>query len=776
MTAKSSSESAPLSGEPLEREVERLYSLLGATTRRRILIKGYEVDVHAAFRKGPVHFSLIVECKGHNPKKVVSDLEMRSFLAKVLAAREAGLADKGVFVTTSTYAKTAISTADQHGIQCLRLSDLYNQLVDFQPYLEEVIAQFEATHLSRWYVEQTVSDVEDYDALTAESGATAIHRGTLAYVDDIFQNEREPRLALLGNFGTGKTSFCLKYRALLARRALANPSARIPILIDLRDFRSGLDIYQVATNALQRLPGVEIDLRLCLELGKMGRFLFLLDGLDEMATRIDRSIVNESLRELDRLRTEGDNYYLVTCRTHFFQEKISDEFLIDYRVLYLVEWGAPELREYLSKRYPDSWRAKLNQILRNQQLSDLAKTPLLLEILLSSNITLDGKVNTYNLLTGYTDEWVTKQSRRRGAVMTHDQRRRFAESLAMRLYTSDRNSLHYTELYEVAREFSGFRDASRVDHFDADARTCTFVTRDSQGNYAFRHKAFFEYFACSAIARSVEAGDRASLGLRELSSELVDFIMSRTLAKEGLENLQAWSRDNASAILSRNAVRLLVSMRQPLAIEVEERYKTSLTEWKEFERLAASESSLDIEEFWDRFGNLFDSAALGVSMRYFGPVGVVQVDDLRNDLRNETFLRIWQGIRGGRLKVIGPVNVDAYVRSMMSRVLVEIMRRHQMEIYSVSAVNVDILDDQPSPEEVAVSSERLGFVRTAMGTVMSNFPEEYRKILRLSWEDELTDTEIATSLNVPRSTIRDVRRRAISRLHEQLLSSAHFQE
>src|SRR5262245_23658114 len=113
-------------GSALEREVERIYRLLGAVTRRRVLIKGYEIDVYAEFRRGPLSFIVLVECKDYSPMRSVSDLDMRSFVAKLLAARECGAADKGAFVTSSSYAKTALATADQHGIQCLCLEELQN--------------------------------------------------------------------------------------------------------------------------------------------------------------------------------------------------------------------------------------------------------------------------------------------------------------------------------------------------------------------------------------------------------------------------------------------------------------------------------------------------------------------------------------------------------------------------------------------------------------------------------------------------------------------------
>jgi hypothetical protein len=515
-------------GERLEREVERIYRLLGGSTKRRVLIKGYEIDVFAKFTKGPIEFSVIAECKEYEPGNKVSDQDMRSFALKLLAARECGKADKGVFVTTSEYTKTALSTAEQHNIQCLTLKDLYNQLVNFNEYSHNTIEEFSDAELGKWYIEQTGSDIEDYESLPEKDSESFLHKPLIEYIDHVFFTEGERRLAILGNFGTGKTSFCIKYRDVLLNRYAVDSTQRIPILINLRDFRSGIDIQQLVTNHLQKLPGVQIDLSLCLELQRMGRFLFILDGLDEMATKVDRIVVNENLREIDRLHSEGDNLYLLTCRTHFFQERISDEFLRDYRTVYLTEWGRPELEEYLRKRFKAHWRGYLTRITSIPNLAELSRTPLLLDMIVKSLSKIEEEdreeIDSSKLYAAYTDEWIVQQSKRRGAVMSARQRKKFAETLAAKLYTEDRIELHYSELYEVAREFSGYGDATRLDYFDTDARTCTFIVRDSLGHYGFRHRSFMEYLCASVIVSEIDEGKPRLFAVKLLPKEALHFI------------------------------------------------------------------------------------------------------------------------------------------------------------------------------------------------------------------------------------------------------------
>lgn len=743
-------------GEGLEREVARIYRLLGAETHQRLLIDHYEIDVHATLRSGPFRLSFVVECKEYGAGQAVSDTDMEKFVVKLVAARQRGLADKGVFVTTSSFSKNARATATRHGIQCLLLRDLHNQLVDFHPYLTRLIQDFDSSNLGRWYVDQTVSEFEDYDALSPTARAGVLHSPAIKYLDHRFKGPEEERLALLGNFGTGKTSLCLAYRAHLARSALTDSAARIPLLIDLRDFRAGLDIQQVIVNTLQRLPGIEASLPVCLELQRLGRFFFLLDGLDEMASRIDRAVINESLQEIDRLRTAGNNRYIVTCRTHFFQERILDEFLTDYDVLYLTEWSAPQIKTYFSRRFGDSGASRCERILSDARIADLAKTPLLLDILLETDDLDSEDINVYKLLTKYTDGWIVKQSKRRGTVMTSHQRRRFVLTLASHMYTKNASRLHFSDLYEVAREFCGHRDASRIDHFDADARTCTFITRDSSGNYSFRYQAFSDYFSASAIGDSMEIGDSALLGARELTSEIAELIVGRGITADGSAHLQTWATKYAQEALSSNAVRILSGLGVTLPEEVRKHYKLADQDLAEIRRQDAGQLNDFFMEVVSRYG-----PELRVFARTLHGNHEIDADDLVNDV----FARLWVEVQEQRFKA-SDVDLISYLLRMVRNETIDraraARRGRDISIDHLSATEVE----QLLAEFHGVDSSgdaRLSEIELAL----SQLSPQQRLVMEKRIEGHMYD-QIATAMDLDRHQVEVLLKSARRQLRTRL--------
>jgi len=674
-------------GTWLEDEVARIFGLLGGHTEKRCLIEHFEIDVRAVLKKGPFELSYVVECKEYAATRPVSGPEMTHFGAKVAAARRAGKADRGIFVTTSSFTKNARASAANLGIQCLTLRELINQLVDFDSYLGGVVEAFDSSDLARWYVDPTVSEFEDYEGLTVADRHQALHSPALSYITTLLEESQETRLAVLGNFGTGKSTFCNVYRAARARKALSSPDARIPVLIDLREFRVGLDIQQVILSALQRLPGIDINPKVCLELQKMGRFLFLLDGLDEMASRVDRSVINESLREIDSLRTAGNNQYVLTCRTHFFQERIADEFLTDYRVLYLTEWRAPEIRLYFRNRFGQSGDSRCSRLLMNPRIADLARTPLLLDILLETDDPEDASLNLFRLLARYTDHWITKQSKRRGAIMPAIQRRSFGLVLAKHMRLKQVSQLHFSELYEVAREFCGHSDACRIDHFDADARTCTFITRDSHGNYSFRYETFFDFFSADALANEIELGDQRLLEAIDPTPELIELMVGRSLSPIGIHHLHEWSTLFDTRQLSQNAARLLCAFGETPRATVSDHYKLSNLPVSALENIATADLDKKLAELahtLSRYGR-----------RYLSALKLSEAD--MDDSINEVLARLWVRLQRDPAALERIPDLHVYLTRTLRNLILDRARATHRQVPFLS---IDSLDVKKELEEI----------------------------------------------------------------------------
>src|SRR6185295_8834192 len=98
------------------------------------------------------------------------------------------------------------------------------------------------------------------------------------------------------------------------------------------------------------------------------------------------------------------------------------------------------------------------------------------------------------------------QSRRKGARLSASQRAQFVEELALKLYRENRFSCHHKEFVPMLRQWFEIDDAAQMDYLRSDVQTCTFLTRDSDGNYGFRHSSFLDFFVARALAECINEG------------------------------------------------------------------------------------------------------------------------------------------------------------------------------------------------------------------------------------------------------------------------------
>ena len=529
--------------------------LLGYQVERNTTLAGVQIDLFAEVKTGVIRLRLMVECKDYDVGQTVGIEEIKEFLGTLLAVRGKQV-DKGIVVARSGFTRAAKELAENAGVEAVTFSDLQNQLVDFAPYLDRVIAEFDDNKVASNYIDLSYSESEDFT-----QNADLIHRPLEDAVNRVLFDNQKSRLALLGNFGTGKTTWCKKYARDLALKYRQEKAGRIPILISLSDYDSNVDIQQLVTNTLQYTYGVRIDAQVCQELQRLGRFVILFDGFDEMAIRVDADVVRENLREISKIGRIPLNVYILTCRTHFFRDRVQAEVLTDFDVLYIPEWGEAELREYLQCRFKTEWERQLKRIHGTHNLAELAQTPLFLEMIVATLPELGDEVRRSDLYEKYTQGWIVEQSRRRGARLPADDRRAFVSDLAIHLYRDDKLAYHYRDFPSLIKLRFKVEDAAQMDYLQSDVQNCTFVTRTGTGHYEFRHKSFMEFFVAKAIALQIKEASQELLSLKLLPAEIRQFLAEMLQEAAPVDVLRHWLAAASDGPLKDNIEALMIDLR-----------------------------------------------------------------------------------------------------------------------------------------------------------------------------------------------------------------------
>ncbi|MDX1999348.1 MAG: restriction endonuclease, partial [Thermoanaerobaculia bacterium] len=305
-------------GWTFERRVGRLLELHGYMVEPEQLLGGNRVDLVARLATGLEEQCWWVECKDHRqavPKKVLSEL------AEWLDTDDGKRQRARGMVVARSFSPAAVTFAAQRvDIKVWTVDELERRLFDARPYLTSLVQSFESSTLARTYVHQRVW-LEDRPAeeavveLLAHAVAWAHGAGNRLWL-------------LLGDYGTGKSVFFRRFGCELAKAALADPEAPIPIAIDLKEFPNATSAETLFFEHLKRYaPDFRGNSEALRHLLAAGRAVLLLDGFDEMGVAAAGRSVDEQFRELARLAGEEPlepkrgNRVLVTCRTHFFRDQ-----------------------------------------------------------------------------------------------------------------------------------------------------------------------------------------------------------------------------------------------------------------------------------------------------------------------------------------------------------------------------------------------------------------------------------------------------------------------
>lgn len=273
--------------------------------------------------------------------------------------------------------------------------------------------------------------------------------------------------------------------------------------------------------------------------------LLVFDGFDEMATKSSKRITIENFRRIADL-ARGQTKMLLTCRTHYFRTRVAERELLKgsldmeigrhvrsaatFDIMYLREFEDDQIRLFL-KRHTSKWRSIWSTIGSTYNLGDLAKRPVLLEMILKTVSAIKAKkdINICDLYKFYTDIWIEREDWH--SVMTLEGKRLFMENLAYRMHkesdSGEDYAIHYSKLPTPIREH--FREdivtRDDLDYYDHDTRTCSFLNRTAKGNYKFIHKSFMEYFLACRVAHEVSEGSLKILEEVRLSKEIAAFLL-----------------------------------------------------------------------------------------------------------------------------------------------------------------------------------------------------------------------------------------------------------
>jgi DNA-binding SARP family transcriptional activator len=353
------------------------------------------------------------------------------------------------------------------------------------------------------------------------------------YLSRVLIEKENCSILLLGDYGSGKTSFCYMLGREFGLVALQTKGrSLVPLYLNLKKLRPGESIFDAIARSLSDygLPVAAYNLRSLCAQGT--RLLLLLDGLDEAGDRSAIPDIGPILSSLGELREVASLSWILTSRGTFFTSDAEVHQLGTDIVAELQPFTEADVRKYFTDANLISSTTPKCTFEDSPELLEICKTPVHLYLLVNL---LQNTANIHQLVPDQQkwsinllyDEFI------RYSIKTNFTARLARWRVDLRLRLLRCLAFHWFKhrVYEwPIGEFERFVYTIGGEHLDPGEITdraayianCGFFTR-AHDKCRFIHLSILEYLAAWHLAEGFFSGDFVSWE-EPLYTEVYEFI------------------------------------------------------------------------------------------------------------------------------------------------------------------------------------------------------------------------------------------------------------
>ncbi len=515
---------------------------------------GYRFERYEVWEDTYFEWIVNIQVRRRYDRILVRGIEGEAGLRDVAALRESvekQRTDEGWLVTArriSRAARDEVDKEENRHLGCYTFDELLDQDADFSGYLNWLEKQVKDRDIDKKYVPLACTK-EEFDPVTKRRIAVSHYDerdGWIdGYIDLWLDDPAKEHISILGEFGTGKTWFAFHYAwtALqryrdAQKRGVERP--RLPLVIPLRDYAKAVSVESLFSEFFFRKHEIPLPGYSAFEqLNRMGKFLLIFDGFDEMAAKVDRQQMINNFWELAKVVVPGAKVIL-TCRTEHFPEAKEGRALLNaelqastanltgetpqFEVLELEKFNDDQIRQVLSFQ---AEAATVEQVMGNAQLLDLARRPVMTELILEAlpDIEAGKPVDMSRVYLYAVRRKMERDIRAERTFTSLADKLYFLCELSWEMLSTDQMSLNYRLFPERIRRLFGsvVREEKDLDHWHFDMMGQTMLIRNSDGDYTPAHRSLLEFFVAYKFA--------AELGA--LASDFTELAQAQSYLDEG---------------------------------------------------------------------------------------------------------------------------------------------------------------------------------------------------------------------------------------------------
>ncbi|MBN1637450.1 MAG: DUF4062 domain-containing protein [Ignavibacteriales bacterium] len=426
--------------------------------------------------------------------------------------------DKGVgwFISSEEPVKLARNFCDkQQRIKVFSLMELINKQIRLKKYADFLREIYKELGISKYYVDLSCFK-KDYD-INDENTSNGIYDVIDDYIDNWLNADYKNHISILGEFGAGKTWFCWHFAIKQLEQYEKNPlKERFPLVVTLRDYTKAVSVESLFSEFFFRKHQTGITTyNAFIQLNRMGKFLIIFDGFDEMQRKVDYQTVVDNFWELSKVVVPNTKVIL-TCRTEHFRYEAEAKKIMEgkaesskkieleppkFEVIHLKELSEKQIFQVLAKRLKKNRANKVINILNSKPyLKEMANKPLMIELLLEAlpEIEVNSNINMSDVYYYAIIRKLEKDISTKRTFTSMNDKIYFMCELSWEMLLTGELKISYKNIPILIQNY--FEDIGKsvkkteLDHWAYDLQNSTLLKRDNQGNYEFVHKSLIEFF------------------------------------------------------------------------------------------------------------------------------------------------------------------------------------------------------------------------------------------------------------------------------------------
>ncbi|NJK68780.1 MAG: NACHT domain-containing protein [Microcoleus sp. CSU_2_2] len=435
--------------------------------------------------------------------------------------------DEGWLVTLRRISKAARKEVDKpenRHLDCYTFDELIDVDADFSGYIEWLENEVRRRQIDGKYVPLgcTKAELDAINKRQIDASYYGEEDGWIdGYIDQWMDDPAKEHISVLGEFGTGKTWFAFHYAWTALQRykqakERGTQRPRLPLIITLRDYAKALNVENVLAGFFFTKHNIRLNSEVFDQLNRMGKLLLIFDGFDEMAAKCDRQQTINNFWELAKVIVPGAKVIL-TCRTEHFPEAKEGRALLNaelkastanlsgetpqFEVLELAAFDDDQIRQVLSHQADAE---TVNQVMNNPQLMDLARRPIMTELILEAlpDIQAGKPVDMSRVYLYAVRRKMERDIKAERTFTSLADKLFFLCELSWEMLSTDQMSLNYRLFPDrIRRLFGAAVQAEKdLDHWHYDMMGQTMLIRNAEGDYSPAHRSLLEFFVAYKLA------------------------------------------------------------------------------------------------------------------------------------------------------------------------------------------------------------------------------------------------------------------------------------